>query len=466
MAAALVVVPSAGALTINVTTANDTYGSSAAGCSLREAITAAQTDAAFDGCPAGSGADVVSLPNGQYTITRAGAEENSNTTGDFDIVGTGALSIQSANDSARVVVNGNGLDRVFDQQGNSSLSIRSLQVKGGVITQIEDGGGLRNNVGTMTVEGVTVSGNSSAFSGGGIAVYGTLNMVNSTLSGNSADGSGGGLYVTGGSSATARSSTISANVADADTLAGGDGGGFRNSASTVTLVNTIVAGNDDRSTLPGDKAPECESDPNFFPRYVLTTQAMGPAPCLVGFNPGTSKIVADARIGPLEDNGGQTPTHALLAGSPAIDAGGTVDPDQCPASDQAGRNRPPGSCDIGAVQFFRPPAVSLKINKIRPNVLRLKRGKKAKSASVVVSTAGSPGALNARLCLKPGKTVKKALRFKGKLCRKLGTLAGVKTVKFRIAASRKAKGKTFKVKAVLSATGATSRTRLITVKVR
>jgi len=225
MSAVLVVVPSAGALTINVTTADDTYGGSAAGCSLREAITAAQTDATFDGCPAGSGADVVSLPNGQYAITRAGSGENSNVTGDFDIVGTGALSIQSANDSARVVVNGNGLDRVFDQQGNSSLSIRSLQVRGGVITQIEDGGGLRNNVGTMTVEGVTVSGNSSAFSGGGIAVYGTLSMVNSTLSGNTADRSGGGLYVTGSASATAGSSTISANVADADTLAGGDAAG-------------------------------------------------------------------------------------------------------------------------------------------------------------------------------------------------------------------------------------------------
>ena len=234
----------------------------------------------------------------------------------------------------------------------------------------------------------------------------------------------------------------------------------------MTLVNTIVAGNEDRSPLPVDKAPECDSDPDFFPRYVLSTQAIGPAPCLVGFNPGTSKIVADAKIGPLRDNGGQTLTHALLAGSPAIGAGGTVAPDQCPATDQAGRNRPPVSCDIGAVQFFSPPpATSLRINKVRPKVLRLKRGGKAKAASVVVSATGTPGALNAKLCLKPGRAVKKALRFKDKLCRKLGTLAGAKTVRFRIAASRKAKRKTFRVKAVLSATSATSRTRLITVKV-
>ena len=234
----------------------------------------------------------------------------------------------------------------------------------------------------------------------------------------------------------------------------------------MTLVNTIVAGNEDRSPLPVDKAPECDSDPDFFPRYVLSTQEIGPAPCLVGFNPGTSKIVADAKIGPLKDNGGQTLTHALLAGSPAIGAGGTVAPDQCPATDQAGRNRPPVSCDIGAVQFFSPPpATSLRINKVRPKVLRLKRGGKAKAASVVVSATGTPGALNAKLCLKPGRAVKKALRFKDKLCRKLGTLAGAKTVRFRIAASRKAKRKTFRVKAVLSATSATSRTRLITVKV-
>jgi CSLREA domain-containing protein len=54
LAATLIIVPVANAVTINVTTAADTYGGSAGSCSLREAITAAQSNAAFDGCPAGA----------------------------------------------------------------------------------------------------------------------------------------------------------------------------------------------------------------------------------------------------------------------------------------------------------------------------------------------------------------------------------------------------------------------------
>ncbi len=57
----------------------------------------------------------------------------------------------------------------------------------------------------------------------------------------------------------------------------------------------------------------------------------------------------DALLGPLADNGGQTSTHALLAGSPAIDAG---DDGACPAEDQRGEPRPSGAgCDVGAFEL-------------------------------------------------------------------------------------------------------------------
>lgn len=469
MAATLLVVPTAGAGTINVTTTVDSYGGSGANCSLREAVTAAQTDSPYDGCAAGSGADVIAIPSGEYKVTRAGDDEDSNATGDIDITGTGALTIQPTGSNAKVVLNGNSLDRVIDQRGNSSLSIRNLQVKGGKITEIEDGGGIRNNVGTLTLEGVTVSGNSSSYSGGGISVYGILNVVNSTLSANSADGSGGGLYVTGGAAATIKSSTITGNFADADTLVNGDGGGFRSAASTVTLVNTINAGNQDLSALPADRSPDCSSDPNFFPRYVLTTQAMGPSPCLVGFNPGTSQVVTDARLGPLKDNGGQTPTHALLADSPAIGAGGlNGSADECPTADQAGRARNPQSCDIGAVQYNKPvpPKTVVKITRVKPKMLRLKRGRSAKTISVTVSALGGKTATNAKLCLRLNSQTRKSLKLKGKSCRKLGKLAGAKTVKFKVAARNSARKKTFKLKAVLGAAGATTKTRSIKVRVK
>jgi len=58
----------------------------------------------------------------------------------------------------------------------------------------------------------------------------------------------------------------------------------------------------------------------------------------------------DPKLGPLADNGGPTPTHALLMGSPAIDA---ADPSSCPHTDQRGAPRPSGlACDIGAYELI------------------------------------------------------------------------------------------------------------------
>jgi hypothetical protein len=59
-------------------------------------------------------------------------------------------------------------------------------------------------------------------------------------------------------------------------------------------------------------------------------------------------VVFTQVLGPLQDNGGSTVTHALLPGSPAIDAG---DPTRCRGTDQRGVPRPQGAeCDIGAFE--------------------------------------------------------------------------------------------------------------------
>jgi len=63
-------------------------------CTLREAIIAANTDAAVDACPAGSGADVVVVPAGTYTLTLIGADEDAAATGDLDV--TADLEIDGA----------------------------------------------------------------------------------------------------------------------------------------------------------------------------------------------------------------------------------------------------------------------------------------------------------------------------------------------------------------------------------
>src|SRR5207237_9453115 len=74
------------------------------------------------------------------------------------------------------------------------------------------------------------------------------------------------------------------------------------------------------------------------------------------FNTVGDLLGKDPRLGPLADNGGRTLTHALLSGSPAIDAGDNAG---APAADQRGVSRPRAmACDIGAYEFV-PPAFSL-----------------------------------------------------------------------------------------------------------
>lgn len=353
VAIGLLAVPAAGAATINVSTTADEYGENPAACSLREAISSANNDVPFGGCAAGFGPDTIALPAGVYRITRAGAGEDGNSTGDFDTGGPLPLTVEPAAPNAKVTVDGNGLDRVFSHLGPSTLSLRFIQITGGEVTLVEDGGGiLVGGPGALAAEGITVSGNSTKFQGGGVAIYSSMTMINSTVSGNSAEQNGGGFYLSGAASATVRSSTITDNTADAEGGGSGAGGGVADAmASSINFHNVINAGNRNGSDSGAD---DCSTSPFYFPRYVIQTQPLGPAPCLVGFNPGTNQV-SDPMLAPLADNGGQTPTHALKAGSPAIGAGGSAAPDQCPPLDQNGRVRAAGSCDIGAVQFFDPP---------------------------------------------------------------------------------------------------------------
>jgi hypothetical protein len=154
-----------------------------------------------------------------------------------------------------------------------------------------------------------LSGNSAGHGGGvfnggvGGGILAALSITNSTLSGNSADIEGGGIYSEGG---------------------------------TVELINTIVA-----AQALGE---DCHA---------------GPAVTSFGHNldsDGTCNLTAigdipnvDPLLGPLQLNEpGSTETHALLPGSPAIDAG---DDSACPSTDQRGVPRPQGSrCDIGAYE--------------------------------------------------------------------------------------------------------------------
>jgi CSLREA domain-containing protein len=210
------------------------------------------------------------------------------------------------------------------------------------------------NVTKVTLTNTTISGNTAGsgpgtgFGGGIFANRGLFLITNSTISGNSSFFTGGGIITSANLSlvsVTLNNSTIAGNTAGTN-QAGGSGAGF---AGQVTASNTIFAGN----TLVG--APSDCNGTIVSAGYNLIQSVAG---CTItGITTG-NVLNQDAKLGLLGDNGGATLTRALLAGSPAIDAGNPAAPGSggsaCTISDQRGISRPQptgGRCDMGAVEF-------------------------------------------------------------------------------------------------------------------
>ncbi|HET9221759.1 MAG TPA: choice-of-anchor Q domain-containing protein [Roseiflexaceae bacterium] len=389
--------PVARAATIGVTTTSDEINVDG-DCSLREAIRAANLNQVFDACPAGSGADTINLPAGNYVLTIAGTNEDDALTGDLDI--TASVTINGAG-AGSTTIDGNKLDRVFQIMSNSTAQIANVTITGG-LTSIQAGsgilvyesssaltlissrvtdnlgnGGLHVNSGTLTVIDSRVQNNtgggidvgsgtatiidSAIFdnttdnSGGGINSSGTLTVVNSTISGNSAGFSGGGLA--GGGTTDLYNVTIADNTADSDANDGGDGGGVYISSfasGAFSMRNSIISGNRDSSPSSAVH-PDC-SGAITSEAHNLIENTTG---CAIGGNVNGNVTGASANLGPLRNNGGQTQTHALQAGSPAINSGtpgGCIDDDaRILGTDQRGYLRN-GRCDMGAFEFNSPGA--------------------------------------------------------------------------------------------------------------
>ena len=148
------------AATITVNTFDDELNGDG-DCSLREAIQAANTDTPVDACTPGSGADTITLPAGTYTLSIAGAGEDANATGDLDI--TDDLTIIGAN-ARLTIIDGNGLDRVFEVFDGTTVHISDLTITGGSGDRDSFGGGIFNS-GTLTLTNVSVSDNRTSEGG-------------------------------------------------------------------------------------------------------------------------------------------------------------------------------------------------------------------------------------------------------------------------------------------------------------
>jgi CSLREA domain-containing protein len=221
LALSFVMPAGATAATITVTGTSDELTSNGS-CSLREAVQAANTDAAVNDCAAGTGADTISIPAGTFKLTLTGAGEDANATGDLDVLNDARLRGAGA---GQTILDGNGTDRVVDIV-TGTVSVAKLTVTGGLTPAGADG---------------AVGGGSGAAAagGGGIRNAGSLTITNATISGNATGAGGAGGPATGVPGGPGAAGGVAVGGPGG---AGGAGGGVL-SSGTLTLAGTTISAN-------------------------------------------------------------------------------------------------------------------------------------------------------------------------------------------------------------------------------
>ncbi|MFO0907148.1 MAG: choice-of-anchor Q domain-containing protein [Isosphaeraceae bacterium] len=341
-----------------VTTGDDVVNPSDGLTSLREAVAYAAIKPGADTITFAPSVFAVLLTSGQITL-------DSN----VSILGQGAV-VTIARASANEF-------RIFDVPAGVSARLENLTVTGGLVPLFTLGGGVRN-AGTLSVFACVFL-NNSAYDGGAIQNYGTLSVDSSTFTGNAATVRGGGLKNEG--TATVTASSFSGNSAS---LGGGvmnvasftvtnstfsgnsaaSGGGIFHNVGMLKVVNSTLAANTASTGARGiDLAGGSATLNNTVVAGsgVLLSGTFAGSSNLVQDGSGTGltgTIVADPLLGPLADNGGPTQTHALLPGSPAINAGSNalaLDAQGNPlTTDQRGPGFPRilgGTVDIGSFEL-------------------------------------------------------------------------------------------------------------------
>jgi CSLREA domain-containing protein len=361
-------------------------------CSLRAAIMESNAD---------SSENTVMLPAGDYVLSisgEGGAEAGDlNITGPVRIYGDGALSTvirkAPADLAWRIFHVEVGISGMYDltiRDGNvldlgggllidefSGLTLERVHIVdndggtsggGGMyvsgIVELIDcfiadnfaqgrGGGIRvSPTGTLLMTRCTVHNNEGEL-GGGVLNDGEAGIENSTFSENVGRFGGGAIQNSTAGSTTIRNATIVHNhVTEID--ASDRAAGILNSGGdeAVRMSNSLVAGN----TVPPAvlMTPDCSGNEIRSQGYNLIGDTTG---CLLTNTFGEVLNVDPLpTLGPLADNGGHTPTYALLAGSPALNNGSSAAPKSaagaCTSEDQRSVPRPQGlRCDIGAFEL-------------------------------------------------------------------------------------------------------------------
>ena len=393
------------AATIDVTRLDDPLGPGTcpSDCSLRQAI-------AFSA--SGDTIQLSATPGSPYALSQGNA-----------LLVTHSLTIDGAGRAATRIdgslnrdIQGRP-DRILKATGGT-LEITDMTFTGGTDGRDENftscspcqtitangGGALFNAGATVTLEAVGFDSNSGSPVGGAIGNAGTLNLTDVDFRANGAafgsglfsrsglvtanrvtfrdaigGSSGGAAYLRGGTM------TLTNSTAVGNGWAASIGGGIVNQAGNLTLLNVTLAGNI-RGGLQTDQAGTTTVrntilGTGYFDGEHGSCVAAGKSTAAgsttaravttdLGNNidqDGTCALtgpndqsLVDPRLAPATDNGGSTPTAALLHGSPAIDAGNDA---ACPLIDQRGVTRSPqgAHCDIGAFEAVTlgPPSVTV-----------------------------------------------------------------------------------------------------------
>ncbi len=372
-------VPNGPAATITVNSLADGSPAANGQCTLREAMINANVNsqAGSTDCAAGSGADTITLSvNGTINLTIALPAISENLT----ITGPGANLLT-------VRRNTGGDYRIFQINSGVSVDLTGLTISNGSVPASE-GGGIYNS-GVLTITNCAITGN-LANGGGGIINVGSLGVFGSTITGNTANFDGPGLYNSG--YAELFNSTISGNTSNVFT-----GGivniNFGGTTKTLVLVNCTVTANKG-VTEGGIATVDQGGTAETYLRNTIVANNSVPNLSKIGTNASvfsqgnnlasdnvaglltqpSDKINIDPQLLPLGNYGGATQTHALLATSPAVDAGTNVG---APTNDQRGFARGVDGNGFGAAVY------DIGAYEVRPKFVNATTGNDANSGATL-----------------------------------------------------------------------------------